>query len=172
MPRTPEPRILLAFESLAPLEVTVMLANARALRQAALAGTMQPLLRGKNLGLLRNAADADRGGDGEAEFFRGAAADLGAKVADIRAGLSESTAAQEIQHTARLLGRLYDAVACQGLPRAIVQQVSVAAGVPVLDGIASAEHPTARLAELLGAEATAEENRRYMLQAVLLSAVS
>ncbi len=79
--------------------------------------------------------------------------------------------AQEVHHTARVLGRLYDAVECQGMASILVQQVGVDAAVPVFDDLASADHPTARLAELVGGDASPAENRRFVLQAVLLSAV-
>ena len=122
-------------------------ASARALQRAAQAGTTQPLLRGKNLGLLCEVDD-----DADAALFRRAAVELGAHVAHIRPRLSELSTPEEVQHTARMLGRLYDAVECQGMAPALVQQVGNDAGVPVYDGIASQDHPTAQLAESLGDE--------------------
>ena len=127
----------------------------------------QPLLRGKNLGLLCEADD-----DGDAALFRRAAVELGAHVAHIRPSLSELSTPQEVQHTARMLGRLYDAVECQGMAPALVQQVGNDAGVPVYDGIASQDHPTARLAALLDGDAAPADNRRFVLQAVLLSTLA
>jgi len=156
-----------AFEEMSPRDVTAVLANARTLQRAAEAGKTQPLLRGKNLGLL---CEAD--GDADAALFRRAAVELGAHVAHIRPSLSELSTPQEVQHTARMLGRLYDAVECQGMAPALVQQVGADAGVPVYDGIASQDHPTAKLAELLGGDTSPADNRRFVLQAVLLSAIA
>jgi len=150
---------------MSPQDVAAVLANARALQRAVQAGTNQPLLRGKNIGLLCNSAD-----DEDAVFFRAAALDLGAHVTHIRPSLSEFSTLQEVQHTARVLGRLYDAVECQGIPAALVQRIADAAGVPVYDGIASGRHPTARLAELLG-DGDLAGNRRFLLQAVLLGSI-
>ena len=147
-----------------PIDVTALLANARSLRRAAQAGTTQPLLRGKNLGLL---CEADK--DADAALFRRAAVELGAHVAHIRPSLSERSSMQEVEHTARLLGRLYDALECQGMPAGLVAQVGNRAGVPVYDGVASPRHPTACLAEQLGGDSPPEENRRFVLQSVLLS---
>ena len=151
---------------MSPHDVSALLANAWTLQRAAKAGQTQPLLRGKNLGLLCEVDDDD------AALFRRAAMEMGARVAHIRPSLSELSTPQEVQHTARMLGRLYDAVECQGMAPALVQQVSNEAGVPVYDGIASKDHPTARLAELLGNGSRPADNRRFVLQALLLSTIA
>jgi len=172
-------RSVLAFERMSAHETSVVLDSARTLQRAARDGRTptpqtplqtpplpQTPLRGKNLGLL---SEAD---DGDAALFRQAATELGAHVAQIRPSLSGLSTPQEVQHTARMLGRLYDAVECQGMAAALVQQVGVAAGVPVYDGIAGQAHPTARLAALLGGDSSAADNRRFVLQAVLLCTMS
>ena len=168
-------RSVLAFERMSAHETSVVLDSARTLQRAARYGRTPALqtpplpqtpLRGKNLGLL---SEAD---DGDAALFRQAATELGAHVAQIRPSLSGLSTPQEVQHTARMLGRLYDAVECQGMAAALVQQVGVAAGVPVYDGIAGQGHPTARLAALLGGDSSAVDNRRFVLQAVLLCTMS
>jgi len=154
-----------ALEQMSPRDVSALLANARTLQRAAQAGTTQPLLRGKNLGLLCENDDVD------ATLFRRAAVELGAHVAQIRPSLSDLSTPQEVLHTARMLGRLYDAVECQGMAPALVQQVGDGAGVPVYDGIASKAHATAKLADMLGGDTSAADNRRFVLQAVLLSTI-
>jgi ornithine carbamoyltransferase len=150
-----------------PANVAVLLANARSLQHAAQAGNTPPLLRGKKLGLL---CDADK--DADAVLFRSAAVALGAHVAHIKPSLSERSTPQEVEDTARILGRLYDAIECQGMAAALVAQVGDGAGVPVYDGIASAAHPTARLVDQLDAPGALEDKRRYVLQAVLLSTLA
>ena len=158
---------VLAFDQLSPRDVTAVLTNARTLQRASKAAEIQPLLRGKNLGLL---CETDDGGD--AALFRRAAVELGAHVAHVRPRLSELSTPQEVQHTARMLGRLYDAVECQGIARSVVRQVCNDAGVPVYHGIASQHHPTAKLADLLGSDTPPVDNRRFVLQAVLLSTIA
>ena len=162
-----EHRSLRAFEQMSPHDVSVVLADARTLQRAARAGTTQPLLRGKNLGLLCEAEN-----DGDAASFRRAAVELGAHVAHIRPSLWELSTPHEVQNTARMLGRLYDAVECQGMAPALLQQLGTDAGVPVYEGIASRDHPTAKLAELLGGDTSPADNRRFVLQAVLLSTIA
>ena len=155
-----------AFEQMSSHDVNTLLANARLLQRAARAGATQPLLRGRNLGLLCEADD-----DRDAALFREAAVELGAHVANIRSDSSKLATPKEVQHTARLLGRLYDAVECQGMSPALVRQLGNDAGVPVYDGIASSTHPTACLAGLLGVETSPADNRRFVLQAALLSSL-
>ena len=114
--------------------------------------------------------EADQSGD--AALFRRAAVELGAHVAHIRPSLTELSTPQDVQHTARMLGRLYDAVECQGMAPDLVHQMGIDAGVPVYDGIASPRHPTAKLDGLLGGDSSPLDKRRFVLQAVLLSTVA
>ena len=157
----------LAFDPLAPRDVGIVLDNARALQRAAEAGEVRALLRGRKLGLLSRAD-----GDDEAVLFCRAAAELGAQVAHIRPSLTDLSTPQEVRHTARMLGRLYDGVECQGMSAALVHQMGVDAGVPVFDGVASQTHPTARLADLLAGDASKLDKRCFVLQAVLLSTIA
>jgi ornithine carbamoyltransferase len=160
---------LSAFAILSPHAVAALLADARVLQRAAKAGAAQPLLRGKNLGLLCAAGVA---GNGDAALFRRAATELGAQVAHIRPSLSDRSASPELQSAARMLGRFYDALECQCMSADLVQRLRLHAGVPVFDGLASPNHPIARVAELLDDESGVADKRRFVLQAVLLCVVS
>jgi len=153
-----------AFDALAPEHVGGVVAQALALQRAALSGAVVPLLRGKNFGLLCD----DEAKAADAALFRHAATELGAHVAHIRASLSERSSAHEVEHTARMLGRLYDAIECEGMPAALVQQLAHSVDMPVYGGIASLNHPTAALAEQLGPESPLDDRRRFIVQAVLL----
>lgn len=148
------------------LDSQALLADARRLQHAARVGAPQPLLRGKKLGLLCGAGDAD-----EALLFRHAANELGAHVAHIRSAFTADSTATEVRDTARMLGRLYDAVECQGLPPSQVQQLAGAAGIPIYDGLASQAHASAELAVMLDGDEPQAEKRRRVLQAVLLATV-
>lgn len=142
-----------------------LLASARLLQRSEPGADTEVLLRGKNLGLVcEDAAGAD------AMLFRDAAATLGASVSHIRPDLAppDGTVGSGPLRTARLLGRLYDGIECQGLAPALVRQLASEAGVPVFDGLATAAHPSALLAEqLLGADSP-ERKRRLIVQAMLL----
>ena len=152
------------LHSFSPRQASALLAHARTLQQACRAGATQPLLKGKRFGLLCESADAP-----DAALFRRAAGELGAHVTHVPPSLTEASSPQEVAHTARLLGKLYDAVECQGMPPALVRRMGADAGVPVYDGIASRNHPTARLADQLDAGSPAADKRRFLLQALLLS---
>ncbi len=136
-------------------------AQAQALRQAALAGEAPPLLKGKKLGLLCEDAQAE-----PALLFRRAAGGLGAHVAHVRPSLSSLSSPQDVQHTARMLGRLYDAVECQGMAPDLVRQIGLCAGVPVFDQLAGD-------ANVMDDEAAdTREFRCFVLQALLLQALT
>ena len=151
---------------LSPIDETALLAQARALQRDAAAGRAQPLLRGKNLGLL--CADDMQA---PALLFRQAASGLGAHVAHIGMSLSEHSSVQEVTHTARMLGRLYDAVECHGLSVALVQRMAELAGIAVYDGQTTNEPLLTWLAAQLGSASDLSRNRCFALQALLLRTV-
>ena len=103
--------------------------------------------------------------------LRRAASELGAHVSQVRTGLSDASAPAEVRHTALMLGRLYDAIACQGMAPALVLQLAHYAGIPVYDGIASAGHPTAALARSLDGIGSDDDKRRCIVQAVLVTSL-
>jgi ornithine carbamoyltransferase len=160
-------RSLDEFATMPARDMSALLAHARELQAAARAGTAQRALRGKNFGLFCDSAD-----DGDAALFQRAATALGAQVAHLRPSLSELSTPQDVRHTARVLGRLYDAIDCVGMSSDLVQRIGADAGVPVFEGIASSRHPTAVLAEQLDGAAAAEDKRCLVIQAVLISALA
>lgn len=152
-------------DSTARLDAAGLLASARALRDAHRAERRQALLRGKYIAVLGDGSAA------EEALLQGAATELGARVTRVATGLSGSSAEKELHDVAGMLGRLYDAVECQGLPSEVVQRLAHAVDVPVFERLASPAHPTARLADLLGPETAPGENRRCVLQAALIGAI-
>lgn len=159
----PKERSPLAYGGGSTDDMSELLASAQALGRAAKTDGPGASLRGKNLGLL-----CEFEVDADAALVRRAALELGAHVAHIRPSLTEMSTREEVRHTARMLGRLYDVLVCQGLPLGLVQQIGADAGVPVLDGAASADHPTAPLAAQLGDSISPDDARRFVLQALLL----
>ncbi|MEO7336301.1 MAG: ornithine carbamoyltransferase [Caldimonas sp.] len=147
-------------------ELNAVLESARSLQAGARRGALQRPLRGKHLCVL--VGDEN---DADMSLFSAAAAELGARVTVIPSSLTELTTPLEVRHTARMLGRLYDAVECQGMAPELVRSIANEAGVPVYDAIASADHPTVRLAESIDGEMSAAENRRFVLQAVLATSI-
>jgi ornithine carbamoyltransferase len=158
---------LRAHQPLSPQDAAELADLARRLRQLAQAGAVPPLLRGKNIGLLR----ASHNGEVSVLLLQAARA-LGAHVATMRWSLSGASQPGEVRHTGRMLGRLYDALVCQGMAPEQVRQVGLAAGIPVFDDIAADGHPSAGLADALGGDAPASENRRFVLQALLVDGLA
>jgi len=130
-----------SFDTLSKQDVLSLLAGARALERAERCGVAQQPLRGKNLALLGTPAD-----EAGAAAFRRAAARLGAKVACIPA---EGAGTGD---TVALLGRLYDAVDCEGVDGVLVDRLRRDAGVPVYDGLAAPQHAMRALAVLRAIE--------------------
>ena len=150
-----------------PWDVTTLLHRALLLQQSALVTHIPPLLRGRHLALWCEPPAVEGPG-----MFRRAAEELGAHVAVLRVGLSTHSAWQEVRDTARLLGRLYDAVECQGPDPALIRRLVEQAGIPMFEGAALPGHPVAQLADLLPTDrASPADNRRFVLQALLLEAL-
>jgi ornithine carbamoyltransferase len=102
--------------------------NALENRDAQVAGAAGPqALRGRNVGIL-----CDDPRRPEAVLLQQAASTLGARVALVRSDLDETSGPVQLEHTARVLGRLYDAVVCVALPASIVARLRDAAGIPVI----------------------------------------
>jgi ornithine carbamoyltransferase len=167
MPLKLRPLPNVCLEPLSPRDAGLLLTCAQTLQRFALMGQKPLPLRGKNLGLLCESDENE-----EAQRFRRAATELGARVAHVRPALSAASSRADIAQTARMLGRLYDGIECLGLESAVVKRLGASANVPVYDGIASRNHPTARLADQLGAEHSLDESHRFMVQAVLLSTLN
>ena len=147
-------------------DTEVVLAYARMLQREALGGSRQPWLRDKNIGYLGGAGDGV-----EEALFCQAATELGANVARISPFPEAVLAKPDVQLTARLIGRLYDAVDWPSAPTELLQRVRSAAGIPIYDGLATARHPTARLAGLLDGESSIADRRRFVVQAMLIATI-
>jgi ornithine carbamoyltransferase len=149
----------------APMPSVSILASARKLQRAGEGAPMATLLGGRHLALL-----CEREDDEEARLFSHAATLLGARVTQVRPSLSQLDTAGDgaLTKTARMLGRLYDGIECQGLDPCSVRRLARDAGVPVFDGLASPRHATAPLVQLLGGAGSVEEKRCLIVQAVLL----
>lgn len=167
MESTPHPAETRTIDEIPSDEVAALVESARALQHAANAGAIQPLLRGKKFGLI---CGTDEATSDAAALLDRAAGELGAQVARIRPRLTEASTALDVQQTAHLLGRLYDAVVCEGMAPTLVRRLSLEVGVPVYDRITSANHLITELAGRLGPAGSFEDNRRFVLQALLLRA--
>jgi ornithine carbamoyltransferase len=165
------------FDPLSPDDAAAIVEGARELMQAASKGEVNDALKGKQLALMcANEAQGDvpkgHAENSDAALFRQAASRLGAHVARIRPRLNAESSAPELRRLALMLGRLYDAVECQGLSLDLVLKIRAQAGVPVYFKLASEGHPTAALADRLPGGGSLREKRLFVLQAALLRSVT
>lgn len=131
------------------------------LKANALAGTNQMPLRGRNVGIL--CADPQRP---EVFMLQRAASELGARVALVPSRLDDPSGFAMPEQTARVLGRLYDALICIDVPARIVQPLREAAGIPVVADVA------ADWIALRAMRPDAGNDARFVLQALLIAICS
>ena len=81
--------------------------------------------------------------------FEVAAADLGMHSTYLDPKASQIGKKESIADTARVLGRMYDAIEYRGFEQTIVEDLSKYSGVPVYNGLTNEFHPTQILADFL-----------------------
>lgn len=81
--------------------------------------------------------------------FEVAAADLGMHSTYLDPSASQMGTKESIKDTARVLGRMFDAIEYRGYGQEIVEELDKYAGVPVWNGLTNEYHPTQMLADLL-----------------------
>lgn len=81
--------------------------------------------------------------------FEVACYDLGANCTYIGPGSSQFGDKESVTDTARVLGRLYDAIEYRGFGQNIVETLAKYSGKPVYNGLTNEFHPTQMLADLL-----------------------
>lgn len=132
---------LLDFE---PAEIRFLLDLSRSLKAAKYAGTEQPRLRGKNIALI-----FEKSSTRTRCAFEVAAFDQGAHVTYLGPSGSHLGQKESVADTARVLGRLYDAIEYRGFGQDIVETLAAHAGVPVWNGLTDEFHPTQILADVM-----------------------
>ncbi len=81
--------------------------------------------------------------------FEVAAFDQGANVTYLGPSGSQIGLKETMKDTARVLGRMYDAIEYRGYGQSIVEELAAHAGVPVYNGLTDEFHPTQVLADVL-----------------------
>jgi len=137
-------RSFLKLFDFTPEEIKFLLQLAEDLKKAKYAGTEVPRLKGKNIVLLFE-KDSTR----TRCAFEVAAFDQGANVSYIGPTGSQMGKKESMKDTARVLGRMYDAIEYRGYGQEIVEILAKYSGVPVYNGLTNEFHPTQVLADLL-----------------------
>jgi ornithine carbamoyltransferase len=125
-------------------EFTFLLRLASALKVAKYAGTEVPRLRGREIALI-----FEKTSTRTRSAFEVAAFDQGAHVTYLDPSGSQMGHKESIADTARVLGRMYDAIEYRGSRQADVEDLARFAGVPVFNGLTAEWHPTQMLADFL-----------------------
>ena len=137
-------RHLLSLVNNSEREIKYLLDLSRDLKRAKYAGTEQPKLQGKNIALI-----FEKTSTRTRCAFEVAAYDQGARVTYIDPNSSQIGHKESMKDTARVLGRMYDAIEYRGFKQTIVQELADYAGVPVFNGLTDEFHPTQMLADVL-----------------------
>lgn len=137
-------RHFLTLRDFTPREITFLLKLAMDLKTAKYAGTEVPKLTGKDIALIfeKNSTRTRVG-------FEVAAYDQGARVTYLGPTGTHIGHKESVKDTARVLGRVYDAIEYRGFGQSVVEELAAHAGVPVYNGLTDEFHPTQILADFL-----------------------
>ncbi|MDQ0845773.1 MULTISPECIES: ornithine carbamoyltransferase [unclassified Streptomyces] len=114
------------------------------LKAAKRAGTEVQRLRGRNIVLI-----FEKSSTRTRCSFEVAAADQGASTTYLDPSGSHIGSKESAKDTARVLGRMFDAIEFRGDGQHVVEELAAHAGVPVYNGLTDDWHPTQMLADVL-----------------------
>ncbi|HKR40631.1 MAG TPA: ornithine carbamoyltransferase [Paraburkholderia sp.] len=137
-------RSLLSLMHHSTRELRYLLDLSRDLKRAKYTGTEQQHLKGVNIALI-----FEKTSTRTRCAFEVAAYDQGANVTYIDPNSSQIGHKESMKDTARVLGRMYDAIEYRGFKQDIVEELAKFAGVPVFNGLTDEYHPTQMLADVL-----------------------
>jgi len=148
-------RHFLTLRDFTPAEIAFLLKLSADLKAAKYAGNEVPTLRGKEIALIFE-KDSTRTRVG----FEVAAHDQGATVTFLGPSGNHMGHKETVKDTARVLGRVYDAIEYRGFGQEVVQTLADWAGVPVYNGLTDEFHPTQILADFLTMQEHSEKPLR------------
>lgn len=137
-------RSLLTVQDYTPREFRYLLDLARDLKRAKYAKVEQQHLRGKEICLI-----FEKTSTRTRCAFEVACYDQGANVTYLDPAGSQIGHKESFKDTARVLGRMYDAIEYRGTAQQGVEQLAKYAGVPVYNGLTDEYHPTQMLADVM-----------------------
>ncbi|MBE0577906.1 ornithine carbamoyltransferase [Devosia sp.] len=144
MPINLRGRSLLTLDDYSPGDIRFLIRLAAELKAAKQAGTERPKLAGRNIALIFE-KDSTRTRTG----FEVAAYDQGAHVTYLGPTGSQIGHKESMKDTARVLGRIYDAIEYRGFGQKTAEELAAYAGVPVYNGLTNETHPTQTLGDFM-----------------------
>ncbi|KGJ07009.1 ornithine carbamoyltransferase (plasmid) [Paracoccus versutus] len=137
-------RSVLKLMDFTPDEIRFLLRLSASLKQAKYGGYEQQRLKGHNIALIFE-KDSTRTRTG----FEVAAYDQGAHVTYLGPTGTQIGKKESMKDTARVLGRIYDAIEYRGFGQQQAELLAEWSGVPVYNGLTDEFHPTQILADFL-----------------------
>ena len=137
-------RSLLTVQDYTQREFRYLLDLARDLKRAKYARTEQKHLEGKEICLI-----FEKSSTRTRCAFEVACYDQGANVTYLDPAGSQIGHKESFRDTARVLGRMYDAIEYRGSSQSGVETLAKYAGVPVYNGLTDEYHPTQMIADLM-----------------------
>ena len=137
-------RSLLTVQDYTPREFRYLVDLARDLKRAKYARTEQEHLKGKEICLI-----FEKTSTRTRCAFEVACSDQGANVTYLDPAGSQIGHKESFKDTARVLGRMYDAIEYRGASQSGVETLAKYAGVPVYNGLTDEYHPTQMIADVL-----------------------
>ncbi len=125
-------------------ELVALIDLAADLKAASKAHNEKQMLRGKKIALI-----FEKTSTRTRCAFEVAAYDQGAHVTYLGPDSSQIGQKESIKDTARVLGRMFDAIEYRGFGQEAAEQLGASAGVPVYNGLSNEFHPTQMLADML-----------------------
>lgn len=137
-------RSLLKVQDLTQRELVYLIDLALDLKRAKRSRSEQPSLKGRNICLI-----FEKTSTRTRCAFEVAAADQGAHVTSLDPQSSQMGHKESVADTARVLGRMFDAIAFRGALQETVEELARYAGVPVYNALTDEYHPTQMLADVM-----------------------
>ena len=137
-------RSLLTVQDYTQREFQYLLDLARDLKRAKYARTEQEHLKGKEIVLI-----FEKSSTRTRCAFEVACHDQGAHVTYLDPSGSQMGHKESVKDTARVLGRMFDAIEFRGFSQHAVEDIAKYAGVPVYNGLTDEYHPTQMLADVM-----------------------
>ena len=137
-------RSLLTVQDYTQREFRYLLDLARDLKRAKYARTEQEHLKGKEIVLI-----FEKTSTRTRCAFEVACHDQGAHVTYLDPSGSQIGHKESVKDTARVLGRMFDAIEYRGFSQEAVEDLAKYAGVPVYNGLTDEYHPTQMLADVM-----------------------
>ena len=137
-------RSLLTVQDYTQQEFKYLLDLARDLKRAKYARTEQEHLKGKEICLI-----FEKTSTRTRCAFEVACHDQGATVTYLDPSGSQMGHKELAKDTARVLGRMFDAIEYRGAGQEVVEELAKYAGVPVYNGLTDEYHPTQMLADVM-----------------------